>query len=230
MGPGVVVDENVVIGAGCKLGAYSIFTGPALIGPDNVFGSHVVIGADPQDKKFSGGGLLTIGSGNVFREFVTIHRGHLSETGTVIGNGNWFLCGAHAGHDCKIGDDNFFSNNVLLAGHVEIGNKVNLSGYVGLHQFCRVGDLAMISGHSGVRGDIYPYSLVHGDPAVHLGINKVGLEREGWSVEQRTAMKEAFRLLRAHAGEGGGEYLERLIEFGEHSKRGMAKFGRSMAT
>ena len=218
---------DVEIGPGCRLGAYAVFTGPARIGRDNVFGPHTVIGADPQDRKFQGGGKLKIGDGNVFREFVSVHRGHLTDHGTVIGSNNWFLASSHVGHDCHIGDGNFITNGVLLAGHVEVGDRANISGLAAFHQFCRVGSDCMVSGHAAVRRDLYPFSMVYGDPAAHIGVNRVGLARQGWTREQLMELKEAFRLLRGGLAEQGrgNRYLEALIEFRARSQRGMAGFG-----
>ena len=228
LGKGVIIEGDVAIASGCEIGAYSIIQGPCVIGPDNTFYQHTVIGGDPQDKKYKGGGKLTIGRSNIFREFVTVHRGHLTKEGTVIGDDNWFLSSAHVGHDCKIKDRNFIANNVLLAGHVEMGSDINMSGNAGSHQFCKIGDHAMISGLSGIRSDIYPYAMVQGDPAVHLGMNSVGLKRAGWSEKEIFEVKEAFRFLRS--GECNPEKTNKIynemLEIRKKSARGMAKFKR----
>ncbi len=224
-GPGVIISDDVKIDKDCVLGAYSIFTGPCVIGSGNRFSAHTVIGGDPQDRKFKEGGSLTIGNGNVFREFCTIHRGHLTETGTVIGDNNMFLVSSHVGHDCKIGHRNFIANLVLLAGHCEVGDDTNLSGYVGAHQFCRIGSGVMVSGSSAIRQDILPYAMVQGDPARHIGINTVGLKRLGWENDAIFSLKEAFRLFRA--GEQTCHenlFLAELLAYKKASQRGIAAF------
>jgi len=223
---GVIIGNNVTIGAGCKIGAYSIITGETIIGENNIFYPHTIIGGDPQDYKFKGGGKLTIGNNNTFREFSTVHRGHLTDLGTVINDDNNFFTAAHVGHDCKIGNHNFLANNVLLAGHVELGSFINFSGNAGSHQFCRIGDHAMISGLSGIRQDVPPYALVQGDPAVILGINSIGLKRRGWSEEEVVKLKDAYRLFRNQLS-GENEYLDILNAFKEESDRGMISFKRN---
>ncbi|MBF0198022.1 MAG: acyl-ACP--UDP-N-acetylglucosamine O-acyltransferase [Planctomycetes bacterium] len=228
LGPGVIVEDDVCIGEGCKIGAYTIIKGPTKIGVNNTFSSHVVIGDDPQDLKYNGGGKLSIGSGNTFREFTTIHRGHLTEAGTVIGDNNQILVGAHVGHDCTIGDGNFLANQILLAGHVVMGDFVNMSGNAGSHQFCRIGSYAMISGLSGIRQDVPPYAMVQGDPARICGINTIGLKRQGWDKEMLFKLREAFRLFRQKDFDGSidNEYLQELKLFKEKSDRGLIKFAR----
>ena len=222
---GVIIGEDVTIGAGCKIGAYSIINGPTVIGENNVFSPHSIVGGDPQDWKFKEGGKLTIGNNNIFREFSSIHRGHLTKEGTIIGNDNTFFTNAHVGHDCKIGNNNVIANNVLLAGHCEMGDYVNMSGNAGAHQFCRIGSHTMISGLSGLRQDVLPYSIVQGDPAVMLGINSIGLKRKGWSDEELVHLKEAFRLYR-NSLSGDNKYLDILLEFKNQSQRGIISFKR----
>jgi UDP-N-acetylglucosamine acyltransferase len=220
---GAIIGENVTIGEKCKIGAYSIITGDTHIGSNNVFYPHTIIGGDPQDLKFKGGGKLTIGNGNTFREFSTVHRGHLTDEGTVIKDNNHFLTNAHVGHDCKVGNYNFIANNVLMAGHVELGNYINVSGNAGFHQFCKVGDHVMISGLSGVRQDVLPYALVQGDPAKILGINSIGLKRRGMAEDDISKIKEAFRMFRNKLS-GINEYSDILLDFKMKSNRGIISF------
>jgi len=225
IGPGVIIDDQVTIEEGCEIGAYCIFKGDTHVGPYNKFSSHVIIGGDPQDLKYKGGGRLTIGRSNYFREFVTIHRGHLSEKGTIIGNDNNFLTDSHVGHDCVIGDHNFIANQVLLAGHVELGDWTNFSGNAGVHQFCKIGSHVMISGLSGIRQDVLPYAMVQGDPARIIGINSVGLTRKGWSKEKLFALKEAYRCFRNKIEpKQKNEFFEELQVFKMNSHRGVIKF------
>jgi UDP-N-acetylglucosamine acyltransferase len=228
MGPGVLIGEDVSIEAGCHLGAYSIFEGDTHIGPDNRFFSHTIIGGEPQDHKFRGGGKLVIGSGNTFREFVSVHRGHLTGHGTVIGSNNMFLTGAHVGHDCVIGNQNFLANQILLAGHVEIDSFTNISGGAGVHQFCRIGSYAMISGLSGIRQDVLPYAMVQGDPAMVIGINKVGLSRKGFSAEQIFLIQDSYRRIRQQIEGNASVYWEELQVFIQKSQRGLLKFKKAL--
>ena len=226
IGVGALIGPDVTIEEGCSIGPYSIIEGDTHIGPDNKIFSHVILGGEPQDHKFKGGGKLTIGRGNVFREFVTIHVGHLTERGTVIGDDNMLLTSVHLGHDCILGDRNFIANNTMMAGHVEIMNDVNISGHVGSHQFCRIGSHAMVSGMSAIRQDVLPYSMVQGDPARMIGLNKVGLRRKGWSPDQILALQDAFRHFRNGESSPSNIYWSEFQAFKGKSDRGLMKIGK----
>src|SRR5690606_6792545 len=132
-----LVGPGVEIGDGTRIGPHCSILGPTRIGRDNVVHGHVAIGGDPQDKKYRGETVrLEIGDRNVIREFTTINRGTGGGGGvTRIGNGNWLLAYTHVAHDCIVGNDCIFSNNATLAGHVEVGDQVILSGFAGIHQF-----------------------------------------------------------------------------------------------
>ena len=224
LGPGVLIGDSVTVEAGCSIGAYSVIEGDTHIGSDNRFFSHTIIGGEPQDHKFKGGGRLVIGKGNTFREFVSIHRGHLSEHGTVLGDNNMFLTGAHVGHDCVIGCNNFLANQVMLAGHVEIDNFANISGGVAVHQFCRIGSYVMISGLSGIRQDVLPYAMVQGNPAHVIGINKIGLQRKGFSMEQIFQIQDSYRRIRQNLEGIESPHWNELLAFQQKSERGLIKF------
>ena len=204
LGAGVVVapfatiGADVEIGDGTHVGPHCSITGPTRIGRDNRFHGHAAIGGDPQDKKYAGERTeLVIGDGNVVREFVTIHRGTGGGGGvTRIGHRNWFLAYTHVAHDCQVGDDCVFSNNATLAGHVEVGDQVILSGFAGVHQFCRIGDHAFIGMGALVNGDVPPFLMVaqegYGRPR---GINSEGLKRRGFDPARVAAIKRAYRAL-----------------------------------
>ena len=204
LGDGVVVapfatiGADVEIGDGTHVGPHCSIAGPTRIGRDNRFHGHAAIGGDPQDKKYAGERTeLVIGDGNVVREFVTIHRGTGGGGGvTRIGHRNWFLAYTHVAHDCKVGDDCVFSNNATLAGHVEVGDQVILSGFAGVHQFCRIGDHAFIGMGALVNGDVPPFLMVaqdgYGRPR---GINSEGLKRRGFDPARVAAIKRAYRAL-----------------------------------
>lgn len=198
IGPFTVIGAEVEIGDGTRIGPHCSIHGPTRIGRDNHIHGHAAIGGDPQDKKFGGERTeLTIGDGNVIREFVTIHRGTGNGGGvTRIGDRNWFLAYVHIAHDCRVGNDCVFSNNATLAGHVEVGNHVILSGFTGVHQFCRIGAHAFIGMGAFVNGDVPPFLMVaqedYGRPR---GINSEGLKRRGFDPERVTAIKRAYRTL-----------------------------------
>ncbi len=204
LGDGVVIapfasiGPEVEIGDGTHVGPHCSIAGPTRIGRDNRFHGHAAIGGDPQDKKYAGERTeLAIGDGNVFREFVTVHRGTGGGGGiTRIGDRNWFLAYTHVAHDCRVGNDCVFSNNATLAGHVEVGNQVILSGFAGIHQFCRIGDHAFIGMGALVNGDVPPFLMVaqedYGRPR---GINGEGLKRRGFDAARVAAIKRAYRAL-----------------------------------
>jgi UDP-N-acetylglucosamine acyltransferase len=193
-----VIGPDVEIGEGTRIGAHCTIEGPTRIGRDNRFHGHAAIGGDPQDKKFDGERTeLVIGDRNVFREFATINRGTGQGGGaTRIGDDNWFLSYVHVAHDCQVGNGCVFSNNATLAGHVEIGDFVILSGFTGVHQFCRIGAHAFVGMGAFVNGDVPPFVMVaqegYGRPR---GVNVEGLKRRGFDAERIAAIKRAYRAL-----------------------------------
>jgi UDP-N-acetylglucosamine acyltransferase len=193
-----VIGPEVEIGDGTVIGAHGSISGPTRIGRDNRIHAHVALGGDPQDKKFAGERTeLVIGDRNVIREFATVNRGTGSGGGTTrIGNDNWLLSYVHVAHDCRVGDQCVFSNNATLAGHVEVGDYVILSGFVGVHQFCRIGAHAFIGMGAFVNGDVPPFVMVaqegYGRPR---GINAEGLKRRGFDAGRIAAIKRAYRAL-----------------------------------
>ena len=158
IGAFTLVGPGVEIGDGTSVGAHCSIQGPTRIGRDNRIHGHAAIGGDPQDKKFEGERAeLVIGDRNVIREFTTINRGTGNGGGiTRIGDDNWLLAYVHVAHDCQVGNGCIFSNNATLAGHVEIGDQVILSGFAGIHQFCRIGAHAFIGMGAFVNGDVPP--------------------------------------------------------------------------
>ena len=198
IGAFTVVDAQVEIGDGTRIGPHCSILGPTRIGRDNHIHGHAAIGGDPQDKKFAGERTeLVIGDRNSIREFTTISRGTGNGGGvTRLGDDNWLLAYTHVAHDCSIGSHCVFSNNATLAGHVEIGDHVILSGFVGVHQFCRIGAHAFIGMGAFVNGDVPPYVLVaqegYGRPR---GINAEGLKRRGFDSARIAAIKRAYRAL-----------------------------------
>ena len=190
------IGADVEIGDGTRVGPHCSIHGPTRIGRDNRIHGHAAIGGDPQDKKYGGERVeLVIGDRNVIREFVTINRGTGGGGGaTRIGDDNWLLAYTHIAHDCQVGNHCVFSNNSTLAGHVEIGDWVIMSGFAGIHQFCRIGAHAFIGMGALVNGDVPPYLLVASDDYGRpRGINSEGLKRRGFDGDRIAAIKRAYR-------------------------------------
>lgn len=198
VGAFTVIGAEVEIGDGSLIGPHCSINGPARIGSNNNVVGHAAIGGDPQDKKFKGERTeLVIGDRNTIREFVTINRGTGDGAGiTRIGNDNWLLAYTHVAHDCIVANHCVFSNNSTLAGHVEIGDWVTLSGFAGVHQFCRIGAHAFVGMGVLVSGDVPPYTMVAGEGQGRpRGINSEGLKRRGFEPERIAAIKRAYRTL-----------------------------------
>lgn len=194
--PTAIIENDVEIGPDCEIGAYSVIKRFTRIGARNRIFEHVVLGGEPQDVKFKGEqSYLEIGDDNVIREFCTFHRANGEGTTTRIGSRNFFMVGVHVAHNCVIGDDNIFANDVALAGHIEIEDHVFLSNNVGAHQFVRFGRHAMVGGKSKIVQDVLPFFITDGNPPRVRGINSVGLRRAGFSEEARRALKDAYRKL-----------------------------------
>ena len=238
VGAFVVIGPDVEIGDGTRIDAHCVVTGPTRIGRDNHFHPHAAIGGDPQDKKFAGERTeLVIGDRNSVREFTTINRGTGDGGGvTRIGNDNWILAYAHVAHDCQVGNHCVFSNNATLAGHVEVGDYVILSGFAGIHQFCRIGSHAFIGMGALVNGDVPPYLMVAAEGYSRpRGINAEGLKRRGFDAARIAAIKRAYRALymsgapMAAAREqlapvaAESEDVRLMLEFIERSERGLLR-------
>ena len=194
--PTAVIEDNVEIGPDCEIGAYAVIKQFTRIGARNRIFEHAVIGGEPQDVKFKGEtSYLEIGDDNLIREFCTFHRANGAGETTRIGSRNFFMVGVHVAHNCSIGDDNIFANEVALAGHITIEDHVFLSNNVGAHQFIRMGRYAMIGGKSKIVQDVLPFFITDGNPARVRGVNSVGLRRAGLSEEKRRVLKDAYKLL-----------------------------------
>jgi UDP-N-acetylglucosamine acyltransferase len=197
VGPHAVIGENVRIGRNCKIGASSVIDGYTTIGDDNEIFPLTSIGLVPQDLKFSGEPTrLVIGDGNVFREFVTIHRGTGGGGGvTEIGDQNVFMAYAHIAHDCHVGNHTIFGNGATLGGHVTVEDYATISAFSGVHQFCRVGQHAFIGGYSVVTKDALPYAKTVGNRARIYGLNTIGLVRRKFAPDSITKLRRAYRIL-----------------------------------
>ena len=186
------------IGANCRIGASAVIDGWTEIGDDTEIYPFASIGLVPQDLKFRGEETrLVIGTRNIFREFVTIHRGTRGGGGvTTIGDRNVFMAYVHVAHDCHVGNDTIFGNMATLGGHVTVEDFANISAGSGVHQFCRVGRHAFIGGYSVVTKDALPYARTVGSrPARIYGVNTIGLMRRGFSPDVVAKLKRSFRYL-----------------------------------
>ena len=195
VGPNVVIEEHVKIGAGTKIWANAYLTGYTEIGRDNEIHMGAVLGHEPQDLKFDCGcrSYLKIGDRNVFREYCTVHRGTEPESATVIGNECYLMATAHVGHNCVIGNNVIICNCALLAGCVHVGDRAFISGGVVIHQFTHVGRLAMFSGNARVSMDVPPFTLAAERNEVHA-LNLVGLKRAKIAPEALAELKKLFKL------------------------------------
>jgi UDP-N-acetylglucosamine acyltransferase len=202
LGPGTTVGPHVIIEDGVKMGAHNkILAGAYIssgtqIGDHNEIHMHAIIGHVPQDKAFTGEPTFTsIGDRNIIREFVTIHRGTDAGSSTVIGNENFLMAASHIAHNCVVHNNVVMANIASLSGHCVVEDGAFLSGMVGMHQFVRIGRLAMISALSGVSQDVPPFSLCAGRPAVAHGVNSLGLRRAGIAPDVRLQIKQAYKLI-----------------------------------
>lgn len=215
IGPFCVIEPDVVVGDGCRLESNVTLKRGTILGEDNYLHSGVVIGGAPQHTGAAGPfGQVVIGDKNVFRENVTIHRAMKESSATIIGNENYMMVNAHVAHDCVVGNNVVLVNNVMLGGHVQIGSRANLGGGAAVHQFCRVGSMVMIGGQAHVIQDVPPFVTVDGLTSRIVGLNQIGLRRNGRSTEEVKILKEVYRLV-FRSGLTWKELLDRMQK--EHS-------------
>jgi UDP-N-acetylglucosamine acyltransferase len=238
VGPYAVIEDDVHVGADCEIGAHAVIKRFTRLGARNRVFEHAILGGEPQDVKFSGEtSSLIIGDDNLIRENVTIHRASGEGAATQVGSRNFLMIGVHIAHNCEVGDDNIFANGAALAGHIKVEDHVFLSNEVGCHQFVRLGRYAMVGGKSKIVQDVLPFFITDGNPPFVRGLNTVGLERAGFSVETRRALKQAYRLLFRNAlpledaiKEIAGledENVQHLVEFIKASRRGFTRARRT---
>ena len=197
VGPLCVVGDDVEMGRGCKLLASCTVLGPTRLGESNVIHPYAVLGGDPQDRSHDGQATrLEIGSGNVFREHVTVHRGTAKDRGTtLLGSDGFFMAGVHVAHDAVVGDGVTLANGTLLGGHVVVGDRVTTGGRAAIAPFVRIGEGAFIAAGAMVEIDVPPFVIVAGDRARVRALNRVGLRRQGVPDGSRRALAAAFRAL-----------------------------------
>ncbi len=238
VGPYAIIDGPVTLGAGTVVHAHSRIIGPVTMGERNAIHTGAVIGDWPQDRKFKGDFSETvIGDDNIFREGVTIHRGTGLNTRTLIGHRNFFMANSHVGHNAVVANDVTFVNGATLAGHAHIGDRAILGAYSSVHQFCRVGRLAMISNLAGLNVDFPPFFLTMTTNTVNQ-LNSVGLRRSGMPRTSINALRRMFQVafreehnrpLLAALQDLPADILmapevQEVIAFCKTAKRGVARF------
>ena len=188
-----VIDEHVVLEDGCSIGPHVYVTGYTVVGSGTQIHKGAVIGDAPQDISYTGFTAYTrIGSKCIIREYVTVHRGSKPEASTVVGDNCMLMAFSHVAHDCQIGSHVVIANHSQIAGHVEIFDKAIISGGVFVHQFCKIGSMAMIGGTAKINQDIPPFCLVNHDSRI-TSLNAIGLKRNGVSADERGKIRQAFK-------------------------------------
>jgi UDP-N-acetylglucosamine acyltransferase len=241
IGPGArvgefcVIEPDVTIGARCLLEPYVFVRRWTTLGEGNEISAGTVLGSDPLDKNFSGErSYLSIGDGNKIREHYTISRGTHPESTTRVGNGNYIMTSGHIAHNCTVGDNTVVASCALVAGYVEIEDQAFISGGVVIHQYSKIGRLAMVAGNTRVNSDVPPYVLGADFNVAAKGLNLVGLRRAGISREDISLLKVAYKLLyRSHLkldealaridAELPSEHTLHLTRFIRNSKRGICR-------
>nr|XP_048335435.1 probable acyl-[acyl-carrier-protein]--UDP-N-acetylglucosamine O-acyltransferase, mitochondrial isoform X2 [Ziziphus jujuba var. spinosa]XP_048335436.1 probable acyl-[acyl-carrier-protein]--UDP-N-acetylglucosamine O-acyltransferase, mitochondrial isoform X2 [Ziziphus jujuba var. spinosa] len=233
--PGSHIFGNTVLGAHCILMTGAVvgddLPGHTVLGCNNIIGHHAVVGIKCQDMKYKPGEecFLDVGDDNEIREHTSIHRSSKSSDRTVIGNGNLIMGSSHIAHDCKVGNNNIFANNTLLAGHVVVGDHTHTAGAIAVHQFCHIGSFSFIGGGSVVSQDVPKYMMVSGERAELRGLNLEGLRRHRFTAAEIRSLRAAYRKIFMPANENVRGFEERLAEVSirdsfEEKRRGICKF------
>lgn len=236
IGPFAYIGAHVRLGDGTRVQHHASVEGNTHLGKNCDVFPYACIGAKTQDLKHKGGNPgVRVADGNVFREFVTIHAGTNDGELTILGDNNLILCYCHIAHDCRLGSNIIMSSYAGLAGHVIVEDHVVFGANSGVHQFCRIGAHAMLGGYSKITQDIAPFMIADGNAAIIRTINKVGLERRGFTPAQIERVKQIYRILfrdglnRTQAMEklashedAGTDEFQRIFKFVEQSERGLA--------
>jgi len=236
VGPFSIISDQVTIGANTKIGAHCVIEGNTTIGKNCEIFTGAVIGSRPQDLKFKGEKVfLEIGNNNIIREYCTLNPGTAEGSKTSVGDDNLLMAYSHVAHDCRVGNGCVLANNSTLAGHVSIEDKAVIGGIVAIHQFVRIGMLAIVGGCSKVVQDIPPFSTCDGHPARVYGLNLIGLRRKGISHDAIKKIDQAFKLIFnsglsvKHALEKVEKEIEKteeiiyLVNFLKSSERGFTR-------
>jgi UDP-N-acetylglucosamine acyltransferase len=244
LGSGNIIGDYVFIRSGTRIGNNNVIGHCSKIGPfvdmkdNNQIDYQVCLGGEAQNLNSQGmESYLKIGSRNIFREFTTANRSNETDGSTIIGDDNYFMSYSHVGHDVKLGNHCVLSNYVGLSGHVEVMDQVVLGGMAGVHQFCRIGAFAMISGLAKLTKDVPPFGLADGRPAKISGINAEGLKRNGFIPEDRKKIKRIFRtfyrsrlpysesIVKVRQEFPNDIHAELFVDFFNKSHRGIMGFG-----
>lgn len=238
IGPYSIIGESVSIGRETRVGSYVHITGKTEIGEKCQISPFCCIGTEPQDLSYKGEKTsVLIGDGNVFREYVTVHRGTTrGREKTEIGNGNYFMAYSHVAHDCRVGNETVLTNGATLGGHVTVDDFVIISAYAAVHQFCRVGKHALIGGISTITQDVFPFCRVAGGrPTLFYGLNSIGLRRRGFSRDRIQNLKAVFKIFfysdlntnqaleKIEKEIPPGEDRDEIVRFIHASERGIVK-------
>lgn len=235
LGPFSVVEAGAELGDRCRLESHACVKAGTKLGSDNHVFEGAVVGGLPQHAKIptESGGCI-VGSNNVIRENVTIHRACDPTKPTRVGSRNLLMAGSHVAHDCTVGDQTIFANGAVIGGHVIVEDRAYISGNVAIHQHCRIGSLAMIGGLGRVVRDVPPFMMVDGQTGLIVGLNFVGLSRAGWSTEEVAVLKRAYRVIYRSAlpwveilqrlrTEFAGTPAERYADWLAATKRGLTQ-------
>jgi UDP-N-acetylglucosamine acyltransferase len=200
VGPGAIIEGPSRIGPGTRILAHAYIGPYTTIGAGNLIGFGAIVGYEPQDYAFQGEESYTIiGDHNIIREYATIHRGTKPGSATRVGNHNFIMALSHMAHNSQLGDHVIVVNGALVGGYVEVADRAFISGNCVIHQFCRVGTLAMMRGASRTSRDVPPYSIIDGTHTVR-GVNLVGLKRAGFTSDRIAPLRQAFRVLFGQRG------------------------------
>ena len=236
IGPYCIIGEDVVLGPRCRLHSHVVIDGHTRLGEGNEIFPFATIGLQTQDLKWKGGLTRTeIGSHNTFRECVTINSATGDGEATTVGSHNHILAYSHIAHNVSLGDRVIMSNVATLAGHVVVEDHAVIGGLAAIHQFCRIGKMAIVGGCSKVVQDVPPFMLADGNPAETRTVNKVGMERNGVSEEAQTALRQAYKILfregltianalaRIEKELAPLPEVQHLLRFARSSERGLSK-------
>jgi UDP-N-acetylglucosamine acyltransferase len=235
VGDFAIVEQDVTIGDRTVIEPYVYIKRWTTLGERNRISAGTALGTDPLDKSFTGArSYLRIGNGNIIREHYTISRGTAPESETVIGDDNYIMTSGHIAHNARIGNNTVIASCALIAGYVEVDDQAFVSGGVGVHQYSKIGRLAMVGGNGGVNSDLPPFFMYSGDRVTARGLNLVGLKRAGFGAEEIAALKTAYRILYRSGLKLGdavgriekevpGEHSRELVRFIRASKRGICR-------
>jgi len=225
IGPYVVIEDDVVISDNNTFSSGVVLKSGTRLGSENKVHEHAVIGGLPQDLGFDAttASFVKIGDKNTIREFVTIHRASQENQATSLGNGNYLMTQVHLGHDCQLENNVIIAPSTGLGGFVTVEDKAFISGGVMVHQFVHIGSLAMLGGNAKITQDVLPYMMVDGNPARVSGLNKVGLRRAGFKVEDIKTLKNAYQLI-FNSDSKLEQRLTQLEQLGHHSAQHLVSF------